>query len=226
MRDARRRLNLIRLDDKGRRSQCRSQRCRPLISSIVRIGQGRSAAALPSPRGGCAPLHPAAAALAPPSGDVAPTADTAPSNAGIRHNDTWREVLVIEDHPHPSPGHGNAYGWALPVNNGTKGAGRCMVTDFKSDLFVGTAMMLIKNILPHPRSSDDVTNVDIGRTGSYFRDKKRTFQGIVWGRFKRPGMPMLESITGQASHCPLGRLPPWFIVRVALLIICGLTSQL
>jgi hypothetical protein len=54
---------------------------------------------------------------------MAPTVDTAPSDAKIRHNYTWHETLVVEDHLHPSPGHVNAYGWALPVNNGTEGAG-------------------------------------------------------------------------------------------------------
>jgi hypothetical protein len=78
-----------------------------------------------------------------------------------------------------------------------------MVIDFESDLFVGTAMMQIKNVLPHPRSSEDATNVDNNRTGSYFRDKKRTFQGIIWGRFKRPGVPMLECICPRGSS--LGR---------------------
>jgi hypothetical protein len=73
-----------------------------------------------------------------------------------------------------------------------------MVIDFESDLFVGTAMMRIKNVLPHPRSSEDATDVNNDRTGSYFRDKKHTFQGIVWGRFKRPGMPMSECV------CPRG----------------------
>jgi hypothetical protein len=128
--------------------------------------------------------------------------DTAPSDTGIWHNDTWREALVVEDHPHPSAGHGNAYGWALPVNNGTKGASRCMVIDFESNLFFGTAMMRVKNVLPHPRSSDNATDVDNVWTGSYFRDKKRTFQGIVWGRFKCPGVPMSECVTGQAFHHP------------------------
>ncbi len=73
-----------------------------------------------------------------------------------------------------------------------------MVINFELDLFVSTAMMRIKNILLHPRSSDDATDVNNDRMGSYFRNKKRTFQGIVWGRFKRPGMPMSECV------CPRG----------------------
>ncbi len=158
---------------------------------------------LPSPCGGCAPLHPAAATLAPPSKDVAPTADTAPSNAGIRHNNTWHEALVAKDHLHPLPRHGNAYGWVLPVNNGTEGAGGCMVINFKSDLFVSTAMMRIKNVLPHPRSLDDATDVDNDRMGSYLRDKKHTFQGIILGRFKCPGVPMSECV------CPCGSSLGW-----------------
>ncbi len=75
-----------------------------------------------------------------------------------------------------------------------------MVINFESDLFVGTAMMRIKNVLLHPRLSDDATDVDNDWTGSYFHNKKCTFQGIVWGRFKPPGVPMLECVTGQAFH--------------------------
>jgi hypothetical protein len=101
-----------------------------------------------------------------------------------------------------------------------------MVIDFELDLFVGTAMMQIKNILLHPRLLDDTTDVDNDRTGSYFRDKKHILQGIVWGRFKRPGVPMLECVTGQAFHRPLRCLPPWFVVRAALSIICGLVPKL
>jgi hypothetical protein len=77
-----------------------------------------------------------------------------------------------------------------------------MVIDFGSDLFVGTAMMRIKNVLTHPRSFDNATDVDNGRTGPYFYDKKRTFQGIIWGSLERPGVPILECVTGQAFHCP------------------------
>jgi hypothetical protein len=69
-------------------------------------------------------------------------------------------------------------------------------------MVINLAMMRIKNVLLHPRLSNDPTIVDNGRMGSYFRDKKRTFQGIVWGRFKRPGVPMLECVTGQAFHHP------------------------
>jgi hypothetical protein len=75
-----------------------------------------------------------------------------------------------------------------------------MVIDFKSDLFVGMAMMQIKNVLPHPRLSDNATNINNGRTGSYFHNKKRTFQGIIRGRFNCPGVPMSECITGQAFY--------------------------
>jgi hypothetical protein len=80
-----------------------------------------------------------------------------------------------------------------------------MVIDFKSDLFVSTAKMRMKNVLLHPRSLDDATDVNNDRTGSYFCDKKRTFQGILWGRFKRPGGPMLECVCPRGSflwrHC-------------------------
>ncbi len=194
MRDARQRLNSIRLNKEGGAVNVTvdSVVCQSLPSSatdkgdLLRCSHPCTVDALPF----ILPPLP----LPPPSGDVAPMANTAPSNARIRHKDTWREVLVLKDHPHPSPGHGNAYGWALPVNNGTEGAGRCMVIDL--------AMMQIKNVLPHPRSLDDATVVHNGRTGSYFRDMKRTFQGIVWGRFKCPGVPMLECVTGQAFHRP------------------------
>ena len=39
----------------------------------------------------------------------------------------------------PPRGGGGGRAAALPVNNGTEGPGRCVVIDFESGLFVGTA---------------------------------------------------------------------------------------
>jgi hypothetical protein len=135
----------------------------------------------------------------------------------------------------PTRGGGRA---ALPVNNGTEGPGRCVVIDFESDLFVGTAMMRIKKARAPPRSPDGDANdpaavdgdVDAdGGTSSgsyYFRDKKRTFQGVVRGRFKLRGVPMSECVTGQVFHRPAGRMPPWFVVNGAMSIIRNLAPQM
>ena len=141
----------------------------------------------------------------------------------------------------PPRGGGGGRAAALPVNNGTEGPGRCVVIDFESDLFVGTAMMRIKNDrAPPPRWSPDGdandptavdgdVDADDGGTSSgsyYFHDKKRTFQGVVRGRFKLRGVPMSECVTGQVFHRPAGRMPPRFVVRGAMSIIRNLAPQL
>ena len=53
-------------------------------------------------------------------------------------------------------------------------------------------------------------------SSSYFDNKKRTFQGIVRGRFKFP-IQMSECVTGQTFDHPGGpHLPPMAILKGAL----------
>ncbi|KAL7544589.1 hypothetical protein ACHAWF_007966 [Thalassiosira exigua] len=124
----------------------------------------------------------------------------------------------------PLSGTGYCSGCTLPINNGLEREGECFVIDFESELFVGTAMLRIRNVCDAlvSRSSD----ADEGDTSSYFHNKKRTFQGVVRGRFKRPDIPMSECVTGQVFDRPAGHLPPRIVVGGAIAIISHLAPQL
>lgn len=124
----------------------------------------------------------------------------------------------------PLPGTGYCGGCTLPINNGLEEPGKCLVIDFESKLFIGTAMLRIKNVCDALSSNN---NSDIDETkANYFDDRKRTFQGIVRGRFKVPNIPISECITGQIFNHPAGNLPPRIISKGAISIISHLAPQL
>ena len=129
----------------------------------------------------------------------------------------------------PLPGTGYCNGCTLPINNGNEECGKCLVIDIESDLFIGTAMLRIKNIstLNDEDTISDLNDNNIDTiTKSYFHNKKRTFQGIVRGRFKVPDIPMSECVTGQVFNHPAGHLPPRLIMKGAISIISHLAPQL
>lgn len=130
----------------------------------------------------------------------------------------------------PLPRTGYCNGCTLPINNGLEKPGECLVIDFESELFIGTAMLRIKNVyapLKNSRKSDHTNNDETAIDApSYFHSKKRTFQGIVRGRFKTPGIPMSECVTGQVFSKPAGRLPPRIIMKGAVSIIRHLAPEL
>ncbi|KAL7475981.1 hypothetical protein ACHAW6_001872 [Cyclotella cf. meneghiniana] len=127
------------------------------------------------------------------------------------------------------PGTGFCKGCTLPINNGYEKTGKCMVIDFETDMFIGTAMLRVKNISDPYQSSCHDGAIKISSTSSknyYFDKKKRTFQATVRGLFKQPGIPMSECITGQVFNRPAGYLPPRLIVKGAVAIISRLAPQL
>ena len=117
-------------------------------------------------------------------------------------------------------------GCTLPINNGLEKAGKCLVIDFESKLFIGTAMLRIKNVCDalNNQSDDNIDSDD--SKANYFDNRKRTFQGIVRGRFKVPNIPISECITGQIFNHPAGNLPPRIISKGAISIISHLAPQL
>mmetsp|Transcript_15075 Transcript_15075/g.30717 ORF Transcript_15075/g.30717 Transcript_15075/m.30717 type:complete len:405 (-) Transcript_15075:151-1365(-) len=117
-------------------------------------------------------------------------------------------------------------GQSLPINNGLETKGRCLVIDFESDLFIGTALLRLKNArrLDCDRNDGDGSNKDPKST-YYFHMKKRTFQTVIRGRFKRR-VPMSECVTGQMFTRPAGVLPPRLIVKAAVLLMSHLAPQL
>ena len=128
----------------------------------------------------------------------------------------------------PLPGTGYCNECTLPINNGLEKAGECLVIDFESDLFIGTAMLRTKNICPplQRAARQSTNNESEASSTTYFDKKKRTFQGIVKGRFKMPGIPMSECVTGQIFNHPAGHLPPRIIVKGAISIMSHLAPQL
>lgn len=114
----------------------------------------------------------------------------------------------------------------LPINNGLEAKGRCLVIDFESDLFIGTACLRLKNA----RKPDCDGNAGDGSSSDlpspdYFHKKKRTFQVVISGRFKRR-IPMSECVTGQMFTRPAGVLPPRIVVKAAVILMSRLAPQL
>lgn len=145
-----------------------------------------------------------------------PSPDSEMTIIGVRYSKS-REYLPL------STGYGE--GCTLPVNNGFEKPGECLVIDFETQLFVGTLLLRVKNISP--------VSVDSSRTihapnneDYYFSKKKRTFQATVKGRFKQPGIPMSECVTGQCFYRPAGDLPPRLLVKGAISVISLLAPQL
>lgn len=128
----------------------------------------------------------------------------------------------------PLLGTGYCGGCTLPINNGLEEPGKCLVIDFESKLFIGTAMLRIKNVnvCDALRSNDSDDTTEDSKAKNYFDDRKRTFQGIVRGRFKVPNIPISECITGQIFNHPAGHLPPRIISKGAISIISHLAPQL
>jgi hypothetical protein len=139
---------------------------------------------------------------------------------GIRYSSS-KEYLPLMDT-------GFCKGCTLPINNGHEQTGKCLVIDFETDLFIGTAMLRVRNIpAPLLKSSHSKHDAIYSKNNSYyFSKKKRTFQATVRGQFKQQGIPMSECVTGQIFDRPAGYLPPRLIVKGAVSIISHLAPQL
>jgi hypothetical protein len=92
-----------------------------------------------------------------------------------------------------------------------------LVVDFETLLFVGTILVRVRDA-PAPPS---VTLQE----ASYFDGKKRKFQVVVRGKFKR-ALKMSECFTGQVFDRPAGRLPARWLVHALIRLITALQPQL
>lgn len=118
-------------------------------------------------------------------------------------------------------------GCILPINNGTEPDGRSLVIDFESKYFVGTLLMRIRDA---PDNVDEERRELDGKDGDnksndYFAGKKRKFQAIVQGKFKK-ALPISECVTGQALDRPGGKLPAKWIVSSFIRFVSTLAPQL
>ena len=129
-------------------------------------------------------------------------------------------------------------GCILPINTGYERPGQSFVVDFESPLFIGTLLVRVKGAKPISTNTNDETfppdERTIGDTAvfktkptpCYFDGKKRQFQVIVKGRFKKDNIPMSECVTGQAFDRPAGKLPARLILNTFIKFIATLAPQL
>lgn len=105
------------------------------------------------------------------------------------------------------------YKCCLPVNDGTEPLGRTLVVDFESDLFEGTMQLRIRNA-KRLKGTPKTNELETG----YFKGLNRHYQCVVRGRFKRQGIPMIHTYSGQLFQKPL-KLPAQFIVQGGMKIM-------
>ena len=136
-----------------------------------------------------------------------PTPGSKTKVLGIRYSDSSEYLEFYNDEDFSS----------LPINNGFEDEGKCKVIDFESDLFVGSLLLRIKGANPVPKDTKKKVN--------YFDNRKRTFQGIVRGKFKRNDIAMQQCVTGQIFHHEPGNLPPKFVLNTAINLMQRLAPQ-
>ena len=107
---------------------------------------------------------------------------------------------------------------SMPMNFGNEEEGQCLVIDFTTNLFEGTALFRIKL---ERRGHDECEQ----NQEYYFAGRKRTFQAVIKGRFVEP-IPISECVTGQVFERPPAKLPPKFILHGAESLFKNLAPQL
>lgn len=127
---------------------------------------------------------------------------------GVR-NSSSTEYLKEYDLEHDS----------LPINSGNEQEGKCLVIDFTTSSFQGTALFRIK-LQQNKSSESDGPNQDY-----YFAGRKRTFQAVIKGKFLLP-IPISQCVTGQVFERPPAKLPPKFILHGAESLFKKLAPQL
>lgn len=95
----------------------------------------------------------------------------------------------------------------LPINDGNEVAGQTLVTDFESNLFEGTIQLRIRNA----KIGQGELRTEELESG-YFHGLNRHYQCIIQGRFKRQGIPMIHTFSGQTFTRRL-KLPAPLIVQ-------------
>jgi len=106
----------------------------------------------------------------------------------------------------------------LPINNGNEPPGEALVTDFETDLFVGTLLLRI-------RHCEGTTPEPYDDTKGYFCGMNRRYQAVIRGSF-RTALPLTECVTGFRLDRPCGKLPPKWIVKSTLKVVSFFAPQL
>jgi len=111
----------------------------------------------------------------------------------------------------------------LPINNGREVEGDSLVIDFESTNFVGSLLLRIKDAPPISRRNKN--KEDHYGQESYFTNRKRRFQAVIKGKFKKP-LPMSDCVTGQVFERPAGKLPGKWVVKQLIRFFTILAPQL
>mmetsp|Transcript_23510 Transcript_23510/g.55353 ORF Transcript_23510/g.55353 Transcript_23510/m.55353 type:complete len:368 (-) Transcript_23510:1086-2189(-) len=121
----------------------------------------------------------------------------------------------------------------LPINNGKEIDCESLVIDFESVFFVGTLLLRIRKAERvqrkenSNRKGNENNYAEDGQrhNDDYFENKKRKFQAVITGRFKK-SLSMNRCVTGQISDRPAGQLPARWLVKSFIKFISVLAPQL
>lgn len=139
---------------------------------------------------------------------LCPSPNSSMKTRGVRYSSSTEHLVEEFDPEHDS----------LPINFGTEEEGRCLVIDFTTTSFEGTALFRIK-LERHGQDECDQNQ------GYYFAGRKRTFQAVIKGRFLQH-LPISECVTGQVFEHPPVKLPPKCILHGAVSLFKKLAPQL
>jgi hypothetical protein len=120
----------------------------------------------------------------------------------------------------------------LPINNGLEKEGQCLVIDFESDLFVGTALLRVRTAAGDKANTNKSNNY-------YFEGRQRQFQAVIRGTFKTQyhsqcqssnikNIPLHECVTGQIfdQAVPKNKLPSKWVLNSAVKFLKVLSPHL
>jgi Protein of unknown function (DUF1769) len=131
----------------------------------------------------------------------------ASSSSSSRHHRSWMHALhtrwgMARDNATTGAGDEHDSGEScccLPINSGDELPGQTLVTDFESELFVGTLLLRIRNSHGTVRDDDDDDHHHRLSEG-YFYGLNRRYQVVIRGRFKK-AIPWTECFTGFQYVC-------------------------
>jgi Protein of unknown function (DUF1769) len=106
----------------------------------------------------------------------------------------------------------------LPINNGNEEPGEALLTDFESDLFIGTLLLRMRHV-------EGTTREKYNDDKGYFKGVNRRYQAVIRGRFKQQ-IPLTQCLTGFQLDRPCGKLPPKWIMNGSLKVLSFFAPQL
>jgi hypothetical protein len=108
----------------------------------------------------------------------------------------WEKDTDVSQLPPPTPTSTNPKNTTMcsqcmimPINNGKELPGESLVSDFESELFIGTILVRLKDC--HGTTIPNVRE----QTNGYFHNLHRRYQVVIRGQFKQ-SFPWTECIAG------------------------------